>query len=150
MEPLKTLKLVLEGERPWSWNKLYAGVHHTQRSKQARHCHDLVGWTLLTLDYIPIFESVVDITVVVYFDKRPFDPDNITAKLYIDGLVKAGVIPDDKKQYVRNVTTRSEVDRDNPRVEILVWPAVDVERLLEFVRTAQRRAIMARGEDAAS
>ena len=66
-----------------------------------------------------VFESPVDITVTVYFKHRPLDPCNIPAKLYIDGLL--GVwLEDDSPRYVSSVTTRSRVDRDNPRVEITV------------------------------
>ena len=126
------MKIVLEGERPWSWNKMYAGVHWTKRKEEADRVHGLLMWKLqqtanlsggamlYKMDSSPLlFKGRVDISVVAYFKNRPLDPDNITSKFYIDGLV-GEVIEDDTREFVRKVTTQSEVDKENPRVEIIV------------------------------
>ena len=110
-------KIVLEGYRPISWNKLYAGKHWRYRKLQADIAHGLVR---LAIGNEPdIIESRVDIEVVVYFDKYPYDPCNIPAKLVIDGLLGIWLV-DDNPKYVRSVTTRSEVDKDHPRLEMKV------------------------------
>ena len=114
------MKIVLENERPWSWNKLYAGVHWTKRAEEADRVHDLVGWTLREMHTYSMFINTrVDIQVVAYFKNRPLDSDNIVSKMYIDGL-KGFVIKDDTREFVRKVTTQSEVDKEFPRVEIIV------------------------------
>ena len=110
--------IVLEGERCWSWNKLYAGTHWSKRSAEAGRVHQLVHLAVKSYDRnIRPFDYRVAITVRAFFDKRPLDPCNIPAKLYIDGLLKL-VIHDDNMKYVRSVTTESHIDKKNPRVEI--------------------------------
>ena len=111
------MKIILEGERPWSWNKMYAGVHWSERKKEADRVHMLIkAW--LADSWLP-FKGRVDITITAYFKNKPQDPDNICSKLYIDGLI-GNLIEDDTREYVRKVTTISEIDRENPRVEIEV------------------------------
>jgi len=116
------MKIILEGERPWSWNKMYAGVHWSKRKAEAERVHQLM-WLELN-GYFPetavkqkMIKGVVDILVVAYFKNRPQDSDNICSKLYIDGLI-GSVIEDDTREFVRRVTTQSEIDKENPRVEI--------------------------------
>ena len=124
--------IILEGERPWSWNKMYAGVHWTERRAEASRVHGLVMWELqqmanlppgamlYKMDYTPfLFKEKVDIHITAYFKNKPQDPDNICSKLYIDGLV-GNLIENDTREFVRRVTVQSEIDKDNPRVEIEV------------------------------
>ncbi|MFW6098191.1 MAG: hypothetical protein ACOC9Z_08935, partial [Chloroflexota bacterium] len=54
----------------------------------------------------------------------PYDSSNVPLKLYEDGLIGL-VIPDDNRKHVRWTATRSEIDRDRPRVEITVRPVKD-------------------------
>lgn len=110
--------ITLEGERPVTLNKYYAGMHWTERNEEADRVHMLVLASTMPLK-AKIFEKPVDITVKVYFKDRPQDSDNIMAKMYIDGL-KGRIITDDNRKYVRAVTTVSLVDKTRPRVEIEV------------------------------
>ena len=115
------MKIVLLDERPISWNKFYAGMHWSARKYEADRVHDLVKYTLLA-DYeenIWLLPYRVDIHITVYFKNRPQDPDNICSKLYIDGLI-GNVIENDTRQFVRKVTVQSEIDRENPRLEIKI------------------------------
>ncbi len=114
------MKFVLEGERPISWNKFYSGMHWAVRKDEADKVHWLMEVEILNMaydGYVEVAQERVDIHITAYFDKRPLDPDNICAKLYVDGLVP-NIIENDTRQYVRKVTVQSEIDRDNPRVEI--------------------------------
>ena len=108
------MKIILDGERPWSWNKMYAGVHWSKRKAEADRIHALVYYSINCKEG---YLERVDIRVTAYFKNRPLDPDNITSKFYIDGLV-GNVIEDDTREFVRRVTTQSEIDKENPRVEI--------------------------------
>jgi len=112
--------IILDGERPRSWNAFYAGTHWSDREELANSIHDLVSYTVLEQHpgVVP-FEKRVRITVRAYFKNRPQDADNVTAKFYIDGL-HGLVIHDDTIKYVASVTTESHVDNKNPRVEIEV------------------------------
>lgn len=124
------MKIVLENERPISWNKFYGGMHWSVRQAEAQRVHLKVMWELQCMAHLPsdmmlykmdcspfLFSKRVDIHITAYFKNRPQDPDNICSKLYIDGLI-GNVIENDTRQFVRKVTVQSEIDRENPRVEI--------------------------------
>ena len=120
------MKIILEGERPWSWNKMYAGVHWSERKAEADRVHMLMFSKYLNMrddqDQLPELTERVDIHITAYFKNKPQDPDNICSKMYIDGLIGT-LIADDTREYVRKVTVQSEVDKENPRVEIEVTEA---------------------------
>lgn len=113
-------KIILKGERPMSWNQLYSGSHWTVRSLEAARVHKLVAYSMDAARG-GAYTGKVGIVIKAYFDKRPFDCDNIATKLYIDGL-KGRVIVDDTPKYLSAVTAMSLVDKENPRVEIEVYP----------------------------
>lgn len=55
-------------------------------------------------------------------DNRPRDRKNYESwKPLLDGLTRAGVIADDNYREIREEPADIEVDRGNPRTEILVW-----------------------------
>jgi len=114
------LWLVLPGERPVSWNKFYAGMHWRQRSQIKRD----VGWAVraavLEAGELAPFTRPVSILIVAYCKGQQLDPDNVTAKLYIDALKHAGLFADDTPAYIDVVSTRVKKDNDHPRVEIVV------------------------------
>jgi len=117
------MKITLRGEQPWSWNKMYSGIHWATRAREAARVHELVWFEYLenhrdiTKQSPPIFENRVDILITVYFKSNPQDSDNICDKPYVDGLI--GIwLADDTREYVRRVSTQSEIDKENPRVEI--------------------------------
>lgn len=113
------MKITIPNERPISWNKMYSGQHWAVRQAEAERVHLLV--LAHTPPRVEPFKERVDISIVSYFKNRPLDPDNISSKLYIDGL-KGRVIRDDTREYIRKVTTQSEVDAKNPRIEIEITP----------------------------
>lgn len=116
------MKIVLPNERPISWNTYYAGAHWIIRKKKATEIHTLVKYALMEMGYhgrSKLIAGKVNIKVIAYFKNRPYDSDNIPAKLYVDGL-KDILIQDDTYRYVGDVTTRSEIDKQNPRVEIVI------------------------------
>lgn len=50
------------------------------------------------------------------------DPDNIRfgVKFILDALVRAEVLPDDRQKYISGISDTFAVDKDNPRVEIIL------------------------------
>ena len=54
-------------------------------------------------------------------DKRK-DKDNIMAgtKFILDGLVAAGIIENDGWKQIGDISHKFEVDKDNPRIEVLI------------------------------
>ena len=122
------MKIVLQGERPFSWNTFYSGVHWSKRKEEADRVHQLVRFEIINQrlkyeakDYLT-YKTRVDIHVTAYFKNRPLDPDNIFIKPYVDGLV-GNVIEDDTREFIRIVSSQSEIDKDNPRVEIEIVEA---------------------------
>jgi Holliday junction resolvase RusA-like endonuclease len=109
------MKIILPEERPMSWNKLYAGKHWIVRQQEALRIHMLVRQ--MTRHVTEKFAGKVRITLTAYFKSSPLDADNIADKFYIDGL-RHSVIVDDNYKWIDSVTTRSRVDKENPRVEI--------------------------------
>jgi hypothetical protein len=105
-----------------SWNELYEQTHWSKRSQLAKDIHYQVRAALDPS--MPPFDGLVDIEIIGYFVNRPLDPDNIASKIFIDGL-KGWWIADDTPDYVRSVTTRSVIDKDSPRLEIIVAQVSD-------------------------
>ena len=92
-------------------------MHFSTRAAEALRVHSLVKYSAYQAGQLILFSGRVDIAITVYFDKRPYDSDNIASKPYIDGL-KGFIIVDDTRKYVRRVSAQSEIDRLHPRVEI--------------------------------
>lgn len=115
--------IVLEGERPPSLNQ-WLSKHWRVRDNDKRRIGELVSLTAPHDTPRPI-PRPVSITVTAYFDKRLYDSDNIAVKAYIDGLRKAGILPDDTPQYVTSVTAISKTDRYRPRVEIEISEVIE-------------------------
>lgn len=79
---------------------------------------DMVAWLAKKL---PKYEKV-NLIITWYEPNEMRDPDNIMAgqKFLMDGLVRAGTIPNDSRKYVKSITHKFETDRQNPRVEVEV------------------------------
>lgn len=62
------------------------------------------------------------VTITWYCKNKRKDKDNIMAgqKFIFDGLQKAGVLSNDGWKQIGDVTHRFEVDKRNPRVEIVL------------------------------
>ena len=64
----------------------------------------------------------VDITCTWITKDLRKDPDNVSAgvKFILDGLVQAGILPDDRRKQIGSITHKFDVDKLNPRVEIVL------------------------------
>lgn len=74
---------------------------------------DLGGWST---------SSPIRIRIDWYEPNVKRDPDNVfsAVKFILDGMVEAGVIPDDGQKYVKGISHELHLDRDNPRVEVTI------------------------------
>ncbi len=113
------ITLILDGERPISWNQYYSGKHWSKRKAEADRVHMLVR-SAIDPD-CQIFNCPVDLEIRAYFKSKPQDASNICAKVYEDGLI-GWLLEDDSPEFVRSMTTVSLVDRKQPRVEIEIKP----------------------------
>jgi Holliday junction resolvase RusA-like endonuclease len=62
----------------------------------------------------------INLIITWYEPNEKRDPDNVMGgqKFILDGLVRAGTIPNDTRKYIKSITHIPELDRKNPRVEI--------------------------------
>lgn len=74
----------------------------------------------------PVRKFPVAILFDWYTQNSRKDADNIdfAKKFILDGLVLAGVLPDDSRKYVTGTSCICHVDKDNPRVEIQIVGAL--------------------------
>lgn len=107
---------------PPSWNELQR-QHRMQQNRLAREWHNTVGWAAKAAR-APRYERA-RVTLRYWFpDRRRRDPDNYSGKLVLDGLRAVGVLADDSFQHVQLRIEQAGVDRQRPRVEIVLepWP----------------------------
>ena len=112
-----SLTLTLEGARPLSINQV-VGAHWSLCNRYKNECYEAVRLAM-SGDERP-FACVVDIDIIAYFDASPQDSDNIFGKYYIDALRHFGIIGDDDMAHVRKTLTWSQMDKERPRVEIVI------------------------------
>lgn len=64
----------------------------------------------------------ISLEITWYEPNKRRDVDNITfaAKFILDSLVKSGILENDSQKYVNKISHDVQVDRDNPRIEILI------------------------------
>jgi hypothetical protein len=86
-----------------------------------KHQTAIVTWECLA-QKIKKYKVPIDLEITFYEKDYKRDSDNITAAVkYIkDGIVKAGVIPNDTRKWVREKVNYIEVDKLNPRIEIII------------------------------
>lgn len=87
------------GKPPLSLNDR---VHWAKKAKLTAEMREVTGW-LARAARIPKLEKI-SVTLIWYVkDERGRDTDNpvLTAKAVYDGLVDAGVVPDDTPKYMR-------------------------------------------------
>jgi len=114
--------IVINGELP-SLNE-YTNANRNNKFGGAimkKESTDLVAWQVKGI------EKVKDYPIILSFDwytkDLRKDTDNIAfAKKFIqDGLVKAGIIEDDRRKFIAGYGgERFFVDKENPRVEITI------------------------------
>jgi len=98
------LTLRFEGARLATLNTLLGAGHWPQRA-YAKAWHQAVALAVYRLRVRPRFERA-RILVVRYTPSHPADPDNLVAKALVDGIRKAGVLPDDTPEVVQEVAVR--------------------------------------------
>ena len=117
---MRIMQITLEDEKPLTWNQLYAGKHWGTRKAEADRVHEIVQ-AAVRERYAepPKFEKVhIEVAYLSPERRTVRDPCNIPAKMYIDGLVHAGVIEDDSYKYVKSVTTKRIIS-DEPRKVVI-------------------------------
>jgi len=72
----------------------------------------------LAKETLPRFNTQVDIRVISY-RKAKHDPDGVSVKAVLDGIVGAGILGDDSQQQVKQITFESrKADKEGERTII--------------------------------
>ena len=115
------MKFVIPGELP-DLNQIISASksHYGTYSKMKKKHTELVAWHALNLPSI----EFADIEVHWYCKNKRKDKDNIRAglKFILDGLVQANVLQNDGWKRVGNLSDQFYVDKNNPRIEVKLWP----------------------------
>jgi Holliday junction resolvase RusA-like endonuclease len=120
-----TGRLVIRGRMP-GLNE-YVRAERTSRYEAARIKRE---WTELAgieaaRQGLPPFDGPVEVSFLWVEPNRRRDLDNVAfaKKFVLDGLVRAGVIPDDSPRHVVGLSDRFAYDGRDPRVEVEVRDA---------------------------
>lgn len=116
------MKITIPGELP-DLNQIIdkSKRHWAEYSKMKQQYTESVAWRAKKLQKM----KRIFVTFRWFCPNRRKDQDNIAVgqKFILDGLVKAGVIPDDSWKHIEGFTHHFEVDKHNPRVEIEIEEA---------------------------
>lgn len=76
---------------------------------------------------VDLADYPVIITYRWYSKNARMDIDNVSfSKKFInDGLVAAGIIEDDSRKYVRGFIEEFHIDKENPRVEVMIEAMIE-------------------------
>jgi hypothetical protein len=93
-----------------STNAIYAGIHWRKRKSHK----DQMLLACIGMKQLKPVDKPVDIRMDFYFKSHALDSSNCSylAKLLEDCLVKYGVLKDDSRKYVRDVTYCSHKGKD--------------------------------------
>jgi Holliday junction resolvase RusA-like endonuclease len=111
----------LAPDTPWSTNQ-ERKMHHMSRAAKVEAWKEPVIWIARTLP--PIEPPVVVRLHIPFRDKRRRDPHNYCGTLLksvIDGLVVAGVIPDDSNEFLGHREPVLFVAKGPQTVRLDVW-----------------------------
>ena len=98
--------ITIPNHKAVGWNfYIHKTGHWARRGEVSNTIHQLVI-AYVTCQKIKPIDYRVDITITAH-SKKPLDPDNICAKLYIDGLVLSSVLKDDSRKFVGKVSLES-------------------------------------------
>lgn len=109
----------------------YTGAERTNKYKGAkmkRECTDFVA-TFCKQQKVQKFKKPVIIKFVWIEPNTRRDPDNFTSfgrKVILDGLVRAGILPDDSQKWVKGWSDGWKIDKENPEIYIIITEANNV------------------------
>lgn len=103
-------------EIPPSLNRFNGRQASWQYRNEKRRWREAIAWTANGMAKVE--KSVVEITYH-FPDKRRRDPDNYCGKFILDGLVDAGVLPDDDFDHI-DLLIKKGAESKRPYTEITI------------------------------
>ncbi|MFW5988175.1 MAG: hypothetical protein ACOCQA_01910 [bacterium] len=123
-------KLIIPGKLPTLNDLINAAKANRYKYDRLKKTYqETIGWYVKKQE-IPFFYKV-KIEITYYRPDRKADIDNISAagkKLILDTLVKQENLKDDCWSVVKGFEERFEVDKDNPRTEVLLKEVEDGDK----------------------
>ena len=116
------LEITIPGELPDLNTIIRIAKSHPMAYANAKEEHtEAVAWECVGYPKDRL-EMPVDIVCTWITKDLRKDPDNVSAgvKFVLDGLVQAGILPDDRRKQINSISHRFGVDKHNPRVEITI------------------------------
>ncbi len=112
-------KLIIPGEFPTMNEIINKSKTHWTKYREMKQSYDDTVAFYADKQEIPFFESA-KLKITYYRKNRRVDPDNISAskKFILDGLVQAGILPEDGWDEIKGFEESWKVDKENPRVEV--------------------------------
>ena len=112
-----------------STNKIYAGVHWTERDQAKDDFHWAVKSVKSKIPKLNAFPVGIEYTF--FLKGRPVDSSNLSymAKMIEDALVEIGAIPDDSPKFVSFTKLVSKSGKEN-EVEVRFYGPADQSTLL--------------------
>ena len=114
-------KLIIPGELPGLNEIIAMSKEHWAKYAEEKHSRtEEIAY--LTRSQIKKKYKKVDLTFTWYCRNKKRDKDNIIAgqKFILDGLVAAGVIENDGWEQIGNISHFFSIDKENPRVEVII------------------------------
>ena len=88
-----------------SWNSIYSVGNYWTRKRIVDRERKAIGAYLI--GRIKPIKEKVNINIR-HIQKRPYDSDNVCAKVWIDAMKDVGMLPNDDHRYVGWVSTRTD------------------------------------------
>ena len=116
------MKFIIKTELP-DLNK-YINAERTNKfiaANMKKKATESVAWEIkqqkCNKKYVSVF-----LEIVYYCKNRRKDPDNVsyTKKFILDGMQKAGIIPNDGWNNIKGWDETFVIDKENPRIEVTV------------------------------
>ncbi len=98
----------------------YFSSHWTHKAKITKTEQELAYYTILNTKNKDIekFKECNIFFEIEFKSKNRRDPDNCLIKNFLDGIVKAGIIPDDNSKYVKEITIRCLTGQEEDKIII--------------------------------
>ena len=100
-------------------SKSHFGAYSTMKKK---HTNNLNWFINRDIDCDVCIDNPANITIAWFAKNKRKDPDNIAAgkKFILDALVQSGIMKNDTWGYVNSLSDRFYIDKDNPRIEVMI------------------------------
>lgn len=119
------MQFILPLPQKISSNSVYAGMHWTKRQKLANDFHLAVLTSIKQQKISPCREFPVKVKYEYHLAGRMPDISNLglMTKLVEDGLVRAGIFPDDSYKYIQEIIIGGiKIKNPEPYIKIEIMP----------------------------